>query len=125
MQSEENTSTVLFDGSCPICTAEINQYKLITPTSQIYWVDVSAPDFVVPTGKTKEELMQRFHVIKPSGEYISGAAAFVHVWQLLPGWKRLAAVAKLPGALELMEFGYTNFLKIRPRVQSLFKKRFT
>jgi predicted DCC family thiol-disulfide oxidoreductase YuxK len=125
MQSEENTSTVLFDGSCPICTAEINQYKLITPTSQIYWVDVSAPDFVVPAGKTKEELMQRFHVIKPSGEYISGAAAFVHLWQLLPGWKRLAAVAKLPGALELMEFGYTNFLKIRPRVQSFFKKRFT
>jgi predicted DCC family thiol-disulfide oxidoreductase YuxK len=125
MYSEQNISTVLFDGSCSICSAEINQYKLITPTDQIYWVDVSAPDFIVPAGKTREELMQRFHVIKPSGEYISGASAFVHVWEKLPGWRKLAAVAKLPGALQAMEFGYTNFLRIRPRVQSFFKKRFT
>jgi hypothetical protein len=41
----------------------------------------------------------------------------------LPGWRRLAAVAKLPGALDVMEFGYEKFLKIRPTVQSLFKKR--
>jgi len=125
MLSKENISTVLFDGSCPICTAEINQYKLITPTSQIDWVDVSAHDFVVPIGKTKQELMQRFHVIKPNGEFISGAVAFVHVWQQLPGWRQLAAVARLPGALQAMEFGYTSFLKIRPRMQSLFKKRTT
>lgn len=125
MHSEENISTVLFDGSCPICSAEINQYKLITPTSQIYWVDVSAPDFMVPTGKTREELMQRFHVIKPSGEYISGATAFVHVWEKLPGWRKLAAFAKLPGVLQAMEFGYSSFLKFRPQVQALFKKRFT
>lgn len=123
MNADANSSTVLFDGSCPLCTAEINQYKRITPTGQIQWVDVSAADFVVPSGQTKEQLMQRFHVIKPNGDLISGAPAFVHVWEQLPGWKRLAALARFPGALGIMEFGYTNFLKIRPRVQSLFKKR--
>ena len=125
MHPEENASTVLFDGSCPLCTAEINQYKRIAPAGQIQWVDVSAPDFVVPAGQTKERLMQRFHVIKPNGDLVSGAAAFVHVWERLPGWKRLATLANLPGALNVMEFGYTNFLKIRPRVQSMFKKSFT
>lgn len=68
--------------------------------------------------------MQRFHVIKPDGDLVSGAAAFVHVWEQLPRWRRLAALTKIPGALSVMELGYTNFLKIRPRVQSLFKKRF-
>ena len=68
--------------------------------------------------------MQRFHVIKPDGDLVSGAAAFVHVWEQLPRWRRLAALTKIPGALCVMELGYTNFLKIRPRVQSLFKQRF-
>lgn len=69
--------------------------------------------------------MKRFHVIKPNGDLISGAAAFVHVWEKLPGFRRLAAIAKLPGALGVMEFGYTNFLKIRPIIQLLFKKKFS
>jgi YesN/AraC family two-component response regulator len=33
-----------------------------------------------------------------------------------------AVIAKIPGALDLMEFGYKAFLKIRPQVQSLIKK---
>ena len=123
METDKNASTVLFDGSCPLCTLEINQYKAITPIGQINWVDVSSPEFIPPMGQSKEVLMQRFHVIKPNGELISGAAAFVHIWEKLPGWQRLAAIAKLPGAISVMEFGYVKFLKIRPKVQSLFKKR--
>jgi predicted DCC family thiol-disulfide oxidoreductase YuxK len=123
MEIDKNASTVLFDGSCPLCTLEINQYKAITPIGQINWVDVSSPEFIPPIGQSKEVLMQRFHVIKPNGELISGAAAFVHIWEKLPGWRRLAAIAKLPGAINVMEFGYVKFLKIRPKVQSLFKKR--
>lgn len=113
-------STVLYDGSCPLCTAEINQYKKITPDGKINWVDVSASEFVPPMGQSKEALMQRFHVIKPNGDLVSGAAAFVHVWEQLPGWSRLASVAKFPGALDVMDFGYDKFLKIRPKIQSLF-----
>jgi predicted DCC family thiol-disulfide oxidoreductase YuxK len=124
MQSDNNASTVLFDGSCPLCTAEINQYKRIAPPGQINWVDVSAPDFRAPTGQTKEQLMSRFHVYTPDGELISGAAAFVHVWERLPKWRLVAVIAKFPGVLDLMEFGYNSFLKIRPQIQSLFKKKF-
>ncbi|NBW68341.1 MAG: DUF393 domain-containing protein [Betaproteobacteria bacterium] len=112
-------STVLYDGSCPLCTVEINQYKKISLDGKINWVDVSSSEFVPPAGQSKEALMQRFHVIKPNGDLVSGAAAFVHVWEQLPGWNRLAKVAQVPGALEVMEFGYDKFLKIRPKIQSL------
>jgi ubiquinone biosynthesis monooxygenase Coq7 len=112
-------STVLYDGSCPLCTVEINQYKKISLDGKINWVDVSSSEFVPPAGQSKEALMQRFHVIKPNGDLVSGAAAFVHVWEQLPGWSRLATVAKVPGALDVMEFGYDKFLKIRPKIQSL------
>ena len=122
MNIQSNGSTVFFDGSCPICTTEINQYKTLTPITEIQWIDVSQPSFIPPKGQTKEQLMQRFHVLNNNGELISGAAAFVYLWEQLPGWRRLAVVAKIPGALDLMEFGYKAFLKIRPQVQSLIKK---
>jgi predicted DCC family thiol-disulfide oxidoreductase YuxK len=122
MQPDKIETTVLFDGSCPLCTAEINQYKLITPAGPIKWVDVSAPEFTAPTGLSQEELMRRFHVIKPYGDLISGAAAFLNVWEQLPSWRWLATVAKIPGALIVMEFAYTSFLKTRPKIQTLFKK---
>lgn len=122
MKSESNGSTVFFDGSCPLCTAEINQYKVLTPITEIRWVDVTEPNFTPPDGQTKEQLKQRFHVLNNNGDLISGAAAFVYLWEQLPGWRRLAVIAKIPVALDVMEFGYKAFLKIRPQVQSFIKK---
>lgn len=122
MKSESNGSTVFFDGSCPLCTAEINQYKVLTPITEIRWVDVTEPNFTPSDGQTKEQLKQRFHVLNNNGDLISGAAAFVYLWEQLPGWRRLAVIAKIPGALDVMEFGYKAFLKIRPQVQSFIKK---
>ena len=123
MVIEKNCTNVLYDGSCPLCALEINQYRKIIPDSPIHWVDVSSPEFTAPLGQTKESLMQRFHVVQPDGELISGAAAFVSVWEKLPKFRYLAALSKLPGMLNAMDFGYVNFLKIRPRLQAFFIKK--
>ena len=123
MVIEKNCTNVLYDGSCPLCALEINQYRKIIPDSPIHWVDVSSPEYTAPLGQTKESLMQRFHVVQPDGELISGAAAFVSVWEKLPKFRYLAALSKLPGMLNAMEFGYVNFLKIRPRLQAFFIKK--
>lgn len=123
MVIEKNCTNFLYDGSCPLCALEINQYRKIIPDSPIHWVDVSSPEFTAPLGQTKESLMQRFHVVQPDGELISGAAAFVSVWEKLPKFRYLAALSKLPGMLNAMEFGYVNFLKIRPRLQAFFIKK--
>ena len=123
MVIEKNCTNVLYDGSCLLCALEINQYRKIIPDSPIHWVDVSSPEFTAPLGQTKASLMQRFHVVQPDGELISGAAAFVSVWEKLPKFRYLAALSKLPGMLNAMEFGYVNFLKIRPRLQTFFIKK--
>jgi hypothetical protein len=65
--------------------------------------------------------MARFHVIQADGRALSGARAFVALWQRLPGWKMLAAVAKVPGALVAMEGAYRGFLVVRPAVQWVFR----
>ena len=123
MVIEKNCTNVLYDGSCPLCALEINQYRKIIPDSPIHWVDVSSPEFTAPLGQTQASLMQRFHVVQPDGELISGAAAIVSVWEKLPKFRYLAALSKLPGMLGIMEFGYVNLLKIRPRVQALMVKK--
>ncbi|PZO26618.1 MAG: DUF393 domain-containing protein, partial [Betaproteobacteria bacterium] len=94
---------VYFDGSCPMCRREIAVYQNITPDQPIAWVDVSKPDTPLPQGQPKEQLMARFHTRTAQGELLSGAAAFVHVWAQLPGWRVLAWLAKVPGMLWLME----------------------
>lgn len=113
---------VYFDGSCPMCRREIAVYQNITPDQPIAWVDVSKPDTPLPQGQSKEQLMARFHTRTAQGELLSGAAAFVHVWAQLPGWRVLAWLAKVPGMLWLMEKAYTGFLPVRPKIQRFVLK---
>ena len=69
--------TVFFDGSCPICSKEINFYKMRAGADKLSWVDVS--DEEVPISiqtRSREDLMARFHVLSSDGELVSGGAAF-------------------------------------------------
>jgi predicted DCC family thiol-disulfide oxidoreductase YuxK len=117
---------VMFDGACPLCRAEIGLYQqaaleATTPGSPpLEWVDVSRASFALPgeqAGPSVEALRRRFHVRTAQGQWLSGAAAFVYLWAQLPRWRWLAALAKLPGLLWLMEMAYRGFLPVRPHLQ--------
>jgi hypothetical protein len=45
---------------------------------------------------------------------VSGARAFVAIWETLPAWKGLARVARLPGVIISLEGAYRLFLPARP-----------
>ena len=77
------TTTVFFDGSCPLCRWEISLYQGAVPTSPIQWVDVSDTKQKAIEGCSCRELMARFHVQTKEGAMLSGAAAFVALW-LIP-----------------------------------------
>jgi ubiquinone biosynthesis monooxygenase Coq7 len=112
--------TVMFDGSCPLCRREVGVYQSLTPLSPVAWQDVSQ----VTQGLTPElqaRYMARFHVQKESGELLSGAAAFVALWQVMPGWRWLGRLGALPGMTPVLEVFYKGFLRIRPRIQRLVR----
>jgi len=120
MEPELSKSTVYFDGSCPLCRAEIGYYRRKDASGALCFVDVAETAAVTPEGVTRERALQRFHVLAGDGRVLSGAAAFVEVWSRLPRWRWAARLASLPGATALLELGYRMFLPVRPFILGLF-----
>lgn len=115
--------TVLYDGSCPLCQREIGVYQGLAARSPVCFTDISATGQALPDGCARERLMARFHVQDEQGRLLDGAAAFVALWERLPGWRWLARLARVPGLLWLMERAYRGFLRVRPRVQAWVRRR--
>ena len=120
MHIELPKSTVYFDGSCPLCRAEIGYYQRKDQNRALCFIDISATGAVPPDGITQERAMRRFHVRASDGRVLSGAAAFVEVWSRLPRWRWAARAASLPGALIALEWGYRMFLPVRPFISRMF-----
>jgi predicted DCC family thiol-disulfide oxidoreductase YuxK len=123
MPLEPSQTTLYFDGSCPLCRAEIGYYRRKDQTGNLCFVDVSQTDAATPAGMSQKQVMARFHVRSSDGRVLSGAAAFVEVWTRLPHWRWAAWVASVPSVLAILEVGYRMFLPIRPYI-SRFVKRF-
>jgi len=83
-------------------------------------VDVSDATTTLPQTLDREKAMSRLHVIAQDGRILSGAAAFIEVWQHLRGWRWAAKIASLPGIPSILECAYCIFLKLRPVLVPLF-----
>jgi predicted DCC family thiol-disulfide oxidoreductase YuxK len=109
--------TVLYDGACPLCRREIAVYRGLRPNTPLCFADVSDPALQPPAGRTRAQLLARFHVRTGDGRLLSGAQAFLALWAALPGWRWLAFAGRLPGAAWALERVYRAFLHARPTLQ--------
>jgi demethoxyubiquinone hydroxylase (CLK1/Coq7/Cat5 family) len=120
------TLTVLYDGSCPLCRREIAHVRTLSQRQQdgsLCFVDISQPTVgEAPLVDDRARLLARFHVQLADGSMLNGAAAFVAMWDRLPGWRWLARFARLPGMLILLEAAYRVFLWVRPSLQSVARR---
>jgi predicted DCC family thiol-disulfide oxidoreductase YuxK len=108
--------TVMFDGACPLCRREIGMYQSLAPLQAVSWRDVSK-DHAGLSPQDQAKYMARFHVQLQDGRMVSGAAAFVALWLVMPGWRWLGRIARLPGVTPVLELAYRGFLKLRPHLQ--------
>ena len=111
---------VYYDGSCPLCVAEINHYRRLDRDGQIKFTDVSQAGERIAFDLTKKEAMARFHIRENDNSVLAGAPAFVALWKRLPGWSRLAKVMTFPYLLVFAGWVYSGFLFFRPLLVRIF-----
>ncbi|WP_298907984.1 thiol-disulfide oxidoreductase DCC family protein [uncultured Aliiroseovarius sp.] len=114
--------TLYYDGSCPLCASEIGYYKRADRDQALEFIDISSERFSGDDRINRTDAMARFHVRLADGRQVSGARAFVEVWHHVPSWRWLARLARLPGAVPILEVLYRLFLKARPGIVWGFRK---
>jgi len=117
---DQSAATVYFDGSCPLCRAEIAHYRRQVKAGTLCFVDVSNPTVALGEDLDQEQAMRRFHVRREDGRLVSGATAFVEIWKRLPRWRWVARATVTLGLLPLLETAYERFLTARSHVARLF-----
>lgn len=123
-EKKADTLTVYYDGSCPLCTAEIGIYRRSSGAENMAFVDVAAQgDGPIATDLDKAAALKRFHVRGADGKLASGAEGFGRLWLTLPRWRWLGRIVMLPGILQLTEAVYRCFLVIRPGLQWIWRVR--
>lgn len=115
--------TVLYDGDCPLCSREIGWYQGLNASERIRWIDLRDASARLPDGIDRDTALARFHVVAADGAAVSGAAAFLRLWQAYPGLRLAARVLSRPLPLALLERGYRLFLPIRPALARLLPQR--
>ena len=103
--------TVFYDGECPVCRIEVAFYERYDPEARLLWIDIAkCAGAELPVGKTRDELLRRFHVIDGNGNWHIGVDAFAVIWSELPGFRYFTWLFRTPGLRQLAGLSYRGFL---------------
>ena len=110
---------VWHDGACPLCRREIALMRRLDRRGAIDFIDVvDLADASCPVSRA--DLLARFHALE-DGRLLSGAAAFAAMWRAIPSLRPLGLIARWRPALNMLEWLYVRFLKVRPHLQKLVR----
>lgn len=113
-----NQLTIWYDGACPLCTREIALMKRLDKQGAIQFLDGTDDNIICPIDR--DIILARFHA-RENGQMLSGAAAFAAMWRAIPLLRPLGLIARFKPILWALEWLYTAFLKVRPRIQNAMK----
>ena len=69
MQTQNETLSVYFDGLCPLCSREIEQYRKASGSDQISFVDITVDGFdAIANGLDPKRVHEVMHVKTDSGD---------------------------------------------------------
>lgn len=106
---------VYFDGLCYLCSSEIAHYQKQLGAEAIKFIDITQPGFsAIEEGLDPILVHQIMHAKDSQGRIITGVAAFIAIWQVLPKYQRISRVAAFPPIFAMLKVAYRCFAMIRP-----------
>jgi predicted DCC family thiol-disulfide oxidoreductase YuxK len=109
--------TVFYDGSCSVCSAEIEHYRRKDHEGRLVLVDISAADFKPDRFNIDlQAFMYELHVIDRKGNVYKGIEAFWAIWQAFPAstlYGMMGTLITLPVINPLARLCYKGFAGIR------------
>jgi predicted DCC family thiol-disulfide oxidoreductase YuxK len=107
---------VFYDGDCPLCMRAIAMLRRRDVHRRIRFTDIAAADFdASTTGLKWTDLMNRIHGRLPDGTVIEGVEVFRRLYAAI-GFRKLAALTRLPGISQMFGVAYRVFAKNRLRL---------
>ena len=89
--------TIYFDGSCPLCTREVQLLTRYDDRKQLQLVDCSAQNFAAIDGHSREAMMALIHARDSGGQWLIGAPVFAAAYHA----SGFASIANLWGSARL------------------------
>ena len=106
---------VYYDGLCMLCSREIEHYKKQKGSDAFIFTDITSQDFDPSKEGVDPTLVHKImHVKKSNGELRTGVDAFIEIWEHLPRYRKIAALAKKSPLKKALELGYQFFAVVRP-----------
>lgn len=106
--------TVFYDGSCSLCSREINHYRKIAPAGVFAWVDITRdPEPLTKLGYRLQDGLRQLHTRDDQGRMHRGIDSFLLIWQHLDRWRWLAGLVRLWGIYHVAALCYRLFARWR------------
>ena len=109
---------IFYDGSCIVCSTEIEHYMRQDHGGRLIAVNIATPDFKPePFSIPLATFMYELHAIDQSGNIYRGVEAFWSIWQAFPAstiYGLMGTVINMPVLNSLARLLYKGFACIRP-----------
>lgn len=91
-----DTTTVIYNGNCPICSREIAAYERYSEARDLplAFTPLAQAD-LARLGLTPEDAARRIHVLH-DGRLVAGVEAFAILWEAMPRFRWLGRVVRWP-----------------------------
>lgn len=115
MGAQKKKLTVYFDGLCPLCSREIDHYRIQSGSENIDFTDITAESFDAGAEGLDPKLIHKYmHIRKSDGEVQTGVDAFIAIWDVLPRFNWMAKFANKTYVRPFLNVGYLGFAAVRP-----------
>jgi predicted DCC family thiol-disulfide oxidoreductase YuxK len=124
MQKEREKATLIFDGSCPICSGTVKWISENEIEGSFEMLPCQAEGMREQfPGVEAAACMEAMHLVLPGGKVFVGEEALPEIFTRLRRYRFAAPLFRLPGAGPLSRIAYRWFAERRYRIAALFSHK--